>query len=113
MAIYHCSAKIIGRSSGRSSVGAAAYRSGTKLHNEYDGLTHDFTRKKGIAHSEILLPPNAPVAFADRLTLWNAVEQIEKGAQAQLAAMWKWPCRWNLTGTNKSTWCVSMYNALS
>lgn len=84
MAIYHCSAKIIGRSSGRSSVGAAAYRAGVKLHNEYDGLTHDFTRKKGIAHSEILLPPNAPAAYADRQTLWNAVEQIEKGPKAQL-----------------------------
>ena len=35
--------------------------------------------------SEILLPPHAPPAYADRQTLWNAVEQVEKNGKAQLA----------------------------
>ena len=56
MAIYHCSIKIISRGKGKSAVAAAAYRSGEKLTNEYDGLTHDYTRKRGISHTEILLP---------------------------------------------------------
>ena len=64
---------------------AAAYRSGEKLVNEWDGLTHDYTRKGGVVHTEIMLPSHAPPAFADRSTLWNSVEQIEKSSTAQLA----------------------------
>ena len=68
-----------------SAVGASAYRSGEILKNEYDGITHDFTRKRGIAHTEILLPPHALPDFADRSTLWNSVEKIEKAKNSQLA----------------------------
>lgn len=85
IAIYHCSIKIISRGKGRSAVAAAAYRSGQMLTNDYDGITHDYTRKRGIVHSEILLPEHAPAAYADRATLWNAVEEIEKNSNAQLA----------------------------
>lgn len=47
LAVYHCSIKIIGRGGikPRSVVASAAYRSGTKMTNEYDGVTHDYTRK--------------------------------------------------------------------
>ena len=48
-------------------------------------MIHDYTRKHGIVHSEILLPPNAPPDFQDRGTLWNSVEQIEKACNSQLA----------------------------
>lgn len=85
MAIYHLSVKIIGRNAGRSSVAAAAYRSGDTLTNQYDGLTHDYSRKHWIEHTEILLPTNAPESFKDRSTLWNAVELAEKSNNAQLA----------------------------
>ena len=64
---------------------AAAYRSGEKLVNEWDGLTHDYTRKGGIIHTEIMLPSHTPPEFQDRSTLWNSVEQIEKSSDAQLA----------------------------
>ncbi|MEF9953367.1 MAG: MobA/MobL family protein, partial [Clostridium sp.] len=56
MAIYHCSTKIVSRGSGRSAVGASAYRSGEKLINEYDGMKHDYRKKQGIVHKEILTP---------------------------------------------------------
>ena len=85
MAIYHCSIKIVSRGKGKSAVAAAAYRSGETLTNNYDGVTHDFTRKGGIVHTEILLPPHAPPDFADRSTLWNSVEKIEKAKNSQLA----------------------------
>ena len=84
-AIYHCSIQIIGRSKGRSAVGAAAYRSGEKLTNAWDGVTHDYTNKGGIIYKEILLPSHAPPEYAERAVLWNAVEQIEKNKHAQLA----------------------------
>lgn len=85
MAIYHCSIKIISRGKGKSAVAAAAYRSGETLTNEYDGMTHDYTRKGGVIHTEILLPDHAPPSFSDRSLLWNAVEKIEKAKNAQLA----------------------------
>ena len=85
MAIYHLSIKIISRGKGKSAVAASAYRSGEKIKNEYDGIVHDFTRKGGIAHTEILLPQNAPQEFSDRGTLCNSVEKIEKSKNSQLA----------------------------
>ena len=85
IAIYHCSIKIVSRGKGKSAVAAAAYRAGEKLTNEWDGLTHDYTRKGGVVHSEIMLPPHAPPSFSDRSILWNSVEQIEKSNNSQLA----------------------------
>ena len=64
---------------------AAAYRAGETITNVYDGITHDYTRKGGIVHTEILLPDNAPAEYADRAILWNAVEKIEKAKNSQLA----------------------------
>ncbi|HEM4672317.1 TPA: MobA/MobL family protein [Streptococcus suis] len=85
MAIYHLSIKIISRGKGKSAVAASAYRSGEKIKNEYDGIVHDFTRKGGIVHTEIILPQNAPHEFSDRGILWNSVEKIEKSKNSQLA----------------------------
>ena len=85
IAIYHWNIGIVSRGKGKSAVAAAAYRSGEKLTNEWDGLTHDYTKKGGVVHSEILLPAHAPPAFSDRSTLWNSVELSEKSNNAQLA----------------------------
>ena len=85
MAIFHCSIKIVSRGKGKSAVASAAYRSGEKIINEYDGETHDYTRKGGIAFTGILLPDNAPKEYKDRATLWNAVERVERSKNAQLA----------------------------
>lgn len=84
MAIYHLSAKIISRSSGRSATGAAAYRAGQQITDERTGLVHDYTRKGGVDHTEILTPANAPEWAHDRAKLWNGVEAAEKRKDAQL-----------------------------
>jgi len=99
MAIFYMDVNIIGRSSWRSSIGAAAYRAGEKLHSighaayqsgeklqsKSGKITHDYRKKKGVIHSEIMLPDNAPPEYADRETLWNSVEKSEKRKDAQLA----------------------------
>ena len=85
IAIYHWNIGIVSRGKGKSAVAAAAYRSGEKLTNEWDGMTHDYTRKGGVVHTEIMLPPHAPPSFSDRSTLWNSVELYEKAGNAQLA----------------------------
>lgn len=84
MAIYHFSAQIIGRSVGRSSVAAAAYRAGAKMVDARTGEIHDFTRKGGVFHDEIMVPSNAPTWMLDRSELWNHVEQTERRKDAQL-----------------------------
>jgi hypothetical protein len=48
-------------------------------------MTHDYTHKGGVIHSEIMVPPHAPPSFSDRSTLWNSVELYEKAGNAQLA----------------------------
>ena len=85
MALFHFHVDQIGRSAGRSAVACAAYRSGEKLYSEYYGETSDYTRKGDVMYSEIMLPPHAPMAYADRQTLWNAVEKAERRHDAQLA----------------------------
>lgn len=85
MAQYHFHVTQIKRSAGQSAIASAAYRAGARLYSDYYGEWSDYTRKGGVLHSEILLPENAPAAYADRQTLWNAVEQKEKHKKAQLA----------------------------
>ncbi|MEE3499845.1 Ti-type conjugative transfer relaxase TraA [Acidiphilium acidophilum] len=97
MAIYHLSMKPIARSSGRSAVAAAAYRAGVSLENARDGMTHDFTRRSGVEHAEIVLPGDTvgadgsvvqgsgPAWARDRSALWNAAEASEKRKDARVA----------------------------
>ena len=85
MAIYHCTTKTINRSSGRTAVAASAYRSGGKLKDERTGLTHDFTKKEGVAYSEIISNLGVPI---DRSDLWNMAEQAENRKDARTAREW-------------------------
>ena len=78
MAIYHLEAKVISRGAGRSAVAASAYLSCSQIYNDYDGIQHDYTRKRGLVWQEVFLPPIAPAAWSDRSILWNAVEENEK-----------------------------------
>ena len=85
MAIYHLEAKAVSRGSGRSAVAAAAYMSCSEIYNEYDGVTHDFTRKRGLVWQQVFLPKNAPPEWKSRSVLWNAVEAAEKSKDSRLA----------------------------
>ncbi|MCD7751038.1 MAG: MobA/MobL family protein [Lachnospiraceae bacterium] len=81
----HFQITIVQRSAGQSAVAGAAYQSGEKLACKYDQQIKDYSRKKGVAYTEVMLPPNAPKEYADRQTLWNAAEGVEKQWNAQLA----------------------------
>lgn len=85
MADYRFSAQTISRSKGQSSVASAAYRSASRMIDERTGEIHDYTRKQGVTHSEILAPANIPEWMAERDQLWNAVEAVEKRKNSQLA----------------------------
>lgn len=81
MAEYHLTVGTIGRSAGRSSIAAAAYRSGTEITDERTGLVHDFTKKGGVLGSEIILPGGGT---ADRAEFWNGIEKHHKRGDAVL-----------------------------
>ena len=85
MAIFHMSAQAITRSKGHSSVAAAAYRHGEKLTDEHTGEIHDYSKKKGVSDSVILIPEGADHKFLKPEYLWNTIEQSEKRKDAQLA----------------------------
>lgn len=85
MAIYHLEAKVVSRGTGRSAVAASAYLSCTNILNDYDGVRHDYTRKKGLIWREVFLPEYAPPEWKDRGVLWNAVEENEKTKDSRLA----------------------------
>ena len=84
MALYHFHVGQVKRSAGQSAIESAAYRAGERLCSERYGEYSDYTRKGGVMYTEILLPLNAPHEYADRQTLWNAVEAAERGKNAQL-----------------------------
>lgn len=85
MAIYHLEAKVVSRGNGRSAVAASAYLSCSKILNDYDGVQHDFIRKKGLIWQDVFLPEFAPSDWKDRSVLWNAVEKNEKTKDSRLA----------------------------
>jgi len=85
MAIYHLHVKVIGRKAGSSAVASAAYRSGSRLCDERLDHSHDFSNKRDVVHSEVLLPEDAPEQWRDRERLWNDVEAFEVRKDAQLA----------------------------
>ena len=81
----HFKISIVKRSQGQSAVAGAAYQSGERLFSEYDQRTKFYNKKKELVHAEIMLPHNAPPGYADRATLWNAVEAVENQWNSQLA----------------------------
>jgi len=76
---------VVSRGAGRSAVAASAYLSCTNILNDYDGVRHDFTRKKGLVWQDVFLPEFAPPEWKNRAVLWNAVEENEKTKDSRLA----------------------------
>lgn len=85
MAIYRFEVKAVSRRKGQSAVAAAAYRSAERLHDERTDQTHDYSRRSGVLHTEILTPARGPESLHDRQTLWNAAETAERRKDAKVA----------------------------
>ncbi len=68
-------------------VAAAAYRLGAALRDERYGVTHNYVGRRGVAHSEIMAPPDVPGWARDREFLWNRVEAGESRKDSQLARL--------------------------
>ena len=81
----HFDVSIVQRSKRQSAIASAAYQSGDRLYSEYDLKYKDYRQKEHVVYTEILLPVNAPPSYADRETLWNEAEKVEKQYNSQLA----------------------------
>ena len=78
MDFFHCPIKIISRNKGRSAVAASAYISATRMENTWDGTTHDYTRKRHVVYTEVMLPEHAPPEYATATycgTAWNGAKR--------------------------------------
>jgi hypothetical protein len=79
----------VSRGLGRSATAAAAYRAGELVHDVTSDQVFDYSRKRGVEHSEIVLPSSAAKAdinwARDRQALWNAAEIAEKRKDARVA----------------------------
>jgi ATP-dependent exoDNAse (exonuclease V) alpha subunit len=85
MAIYHLTVKCMSRSHGQSATAAAAYRSAARIRDERTGELHDYSRKGGVLHRELVVPEGAPSWASERERLWNAAEAAEKRKNSTVA----------------------------
>lgn len=85
MAIYHLTVKCMSRSHGQSATAAAAYRSALKIRDERTGELHDYSRKGGVLHRELVVPAGAPDWARQRERLWNAAEAAETRRNSTVA----------------------------
>ena len=78
--------KIISRGKGQSCMASCAYYSGEKKYSEYECCwKYPHSSSSRVKWVEVMLPPNAPRAYADPQTLWNAVDAAETSVNAQTA----------------------------
>ena len=85
MAIFHLDAGIISRGDGHSAVAAAAYRAGERIVETRTGEVHDYSRRSGVDHCEIMAPRGAAGWCKGRARLWNRAEDAERRADSQIA----------------------------
>lgn len=85
MSIYHTHIKTFSRARGDSSVAAAAYRAGLLLRDEKTGLKHDYRVRRGVVHSHIVAPDEAPDWSCEPTKLWPAAEAAERRKDATVA----------------------------
>ena len=78
--------KIISRGKGQACMASCAYYSGEKKYSKYECCwKYPHSSSSRVKFVEVMLPPNAPRAYADPQTLWNAVDAAETSVNAQTA----------------------------
>lgn len=82
MAIYHLSTKPVSRSSGRTATASIAYRAGIAIKDERTGKEHDYTKRKGVAYTQLHTPNGLKI---DRNELWNLAETTETRKNSRTA----------------------------
>lgn len=88
MAESRLETKVIRRADGRSATAAAAYRSGSCIRDSRTGQTFDFSRRRGVMHSRLVMPTDVNrwrQTGDDRSEFWNEIELHNKRKDSVVA----------------------------
>lgn len=80
MAIFYLKTIPVSRKKGQSATAGIAYRAGEKIIDERTGLIHDYTKKRGVLHTELF--NNHGLTRAE---LWNMAELKETRSNSRVA----------------------------
>jgi ATP-dependent exoDNAse (exonuclease V) alpha subunit len=113
MATYHLSVKCMSRSRGQSATAAAAHRSAEKIRDERTGEIHDYGRKGGVLHRELVLPQDSPAWARQRERLWNAAEIAETRKNSTVAREFEIALPSELKASERARLAVDFARAIS
>jgi hypothetical protein len=113
VAIYHLTVKCMSRSRGQSATAAAAYRSALKIRDARTGELHDYSRKGGVLHRELVVPAGAPQWARQREQLWNAAERAETRRNSTVAREFEVALPSELTREERSRLAVDFAQAIA
>lgn len=90
MAKYFLLVKIFSRVRGSRVTRAAAYRAGERIRDERTSESYNYSNRRDIVHTEIILPSGLASRLdmewaRDRATLWNTVEDASDRRNSRLA----------------------------
>ena len=85
MSIYHCNISNVSRAAGSSSCATLSYISGVAIHEDRTNQNYSYGRAERVVLTGTIIPPGAPAEFRNPETLFNAIEDYEKAANARPA----------------------------
>ena len=85
--MYHATTSAVSRSTGGSACAKCAYIGGQEITNEITGEIHNYTKKQGVEHTEIILPNGIEKTISSS-ELWNKAELSENRKDARVGREW-------------------------
>ena len=115
MTMVHFDTKAISRKAGQSAVACAAYRAGDVLDDVRYGKTHDYSKKRGVMSSDIVLPSSLKAlgVSVDRETLWNLAEAAENRSDSRVAREWLINLPYELSEEERHTLAITFAQKLA
>lgn len=87
MASFHASTGAVSRGSGHSSTAKSAYISGQEITDGLTGEIHNYTKRDGVEHTDVILPSGIDKEITAQ-ELWNKAELAENRKDARVAREW-------------------------
>jgi hypothetical protein len=85
--MYHATTSAVSRGAGGSACAKGAYIGGQEITNEITGEIHNYTKKQGVEHTEIILPSGIEKTISSS-ELWNKAELAENRKDARVGREW-------------------------
>ncbi len=85
--MYHATTSTVSRGAGGSACAKGAYIGSQEITNEITGEIHNYTKKQGVEHTEIILPSGIYKTISSS-ELWNKAELAENRKDARVGREW-------------------------